>query len=108
MPPGAWKSLAPHEPLFPKGRQPWDQAGWVHLCISSPDQGTDIHVPEQVPRGGRRGPEFVVSERKCMRKALAHKESLLLVREPVIAKRFQPLPDALTSINYPCLLPREA
>lgn len=58
----------------------------MHLCISSPDQGTDIHVLGQAPRGGRRGPEFVVSEKKCVRKALAHKESLLLVREPVIAK----------------------
>lgn len=27
MPPGAWKSLAPHEPLFPQGPPPWDWAG---------------------------------------------------------------------------------
>ena len=49
----------------------------------------------QVPRGGRRGLKFAVSEKKCMRKAFADKESLLLVRDPVIAKCFQYLPDAL-------------
>lgn len=85
MPPGAWKSSPTRAPVS-QGPPPWDWAGWVCLCLSCPDQGTDIHVLGQAPRGGRSGPEFVVSERKCVRKALAHKKSLLLVREPVMAK----------------------